>query len=96
MRFTLYPIYWLSGEVDDEQFDLSRLPFDVTEDVRIEDASPQFRADAFDLGKERLGTGILEELQGVRYALVHRYEPEAIGHNDLANDNREKVAPALT
>ena|SRR5690349_8484187 len=78
MRFTLYPIYWLSGEVDDEQFDLSRLPFDVTENVRIEEVSQRFRPHAFDLGRERLGTGILEELEGVRYALVHRYKPEAI------------------
>src|SRR5712692_2657940 len=78
MRFTVYPIYWLSGEVDDEQFDLNRLPFDVTENVRIEEVSQRFREHAFDLGKERLGTEILSELERVRYALVHRYEPEPI------------------
>lgn len=78
MRFTLYPIYWLAGELDDEQFDLGRLPFDVVENVRIEDVSQRFRADAFDLGKETLGTKILEELERVRYALVHRYEPDPI------------------
>lgn len=69
MRFTLCPIYWLSGETDDEQFNLHRLPFDVTEDVCIEAVSQRFRADAFDLGRKRLGTGILEDLEGVRYAL---------------------------
>ena len=78
MRFTLYPIYWLAGVLDDEQFDLRRLPFDVAENVRIEDVSQRFRPDAFDLGKETLGTKILEELERVRYALVHRYEPEPI------------------
>ena len=78
MRFTLYPIYWLSDEVDDEQFDLTRLPFGVTENVRIESVSQRFRPHAFDLGRERLGTGILHELEAVRYGLVHRYEPEPI------------------
>jgi hypothetical protein len=78
MRFTLYPIYWLSDGLDDEQFDLTRLPFDITENVRIEAVSQRFRAHAFDLGKERLGTGILDELKAVRYGLVHRYEPEPI------------------
>jgi hypothetical protein len=78
MRFTLYPIYWLAGQLDDEAFDLTRLPFDVTENVRIEEVSQRFRAQAFDLGRERLGTGILEELERVRYALVHRYDPGPI------------------
>jgi hypothetical protein len=78
MRFTLYPIYWLSDELDDEQFDLGRLPIDVTENVRIEAVSQRFREHAFDLGRERLGTDILHELEAVRYALVHRYEPEPI------------------
>ena len=78
MRFTLYPIYWLSDQLDDEQFDLRRLPFEVTENVRIEDVSQRFGAHAFDLGRERLGTEILRELEGVRYALVHRYESEPI------------------
>jgi len=82
MRFTLYPIYWLSGEVDDEQFDLNKLPFDITENVRIEDVSQRFRKDAFDLGKERLGTDILKELESVRYALVHRYDPEPVIDNE--------------
>src|SRR5215472_4150857 len=78
MRFTLYPIYWLSGELDDEQFDVSRLPFDITENVRIEEVSQRFRPDAFDLGREKLGTAVLEELERVRYALVHRYDPQPI------------------
>jgi hypothetical protein len=74
MRFTLYPIYWLSDALEDEQFDLSKLPFTVTDDVRIEAVS----VGALELGKERLGTDILGELESVRHALVHRYEAEPI------------------
>lgn len=82
MRFSLYPIYWLSGEIDDQQFDLTKLPFDVTENVSIEAVWQRFRDHAFDLGKERLGTGILEELERVRYALVHRYEADEQSSRD--------------
>jgi len=31
VNFTLYPIYELASDLDDEPFDLARLPFDITE-----------------------------------------------------------------
>jgi len=68
----------VSDALDDEQFDLSKLPFDVIENVRIEQVAQRFRAGAFELGRERLGTDILQELERVQYALVHRYEPEPV------------------
>ncbi|MGD0923345.1 MAG: hypothetical protein ABSA70_16515 [Terriglobia bacterium] len=76
MNFTLYPIYGLAGAVDDEQFDLNKLPFDVAEDVRIEAVFDRFWKGTFDLFKERLGTDRVDDLKSVRYALVHRYDPE--------------------
>jgi hypothetical protein len=79
MNFTLYPIYWLADTVDDEQFDVTRLPFDVAEDVHIENVSGRFAAGTFDLFKEKLGTDRLDDLKHVQYALVHLY-PDPSGH----------------
>jgi hypothetical protein len=76
MKFTLYPIYWLAGGADDEHFDLGKLPFDVTDGVRIEAVSERFREGEFDHTKQKLGEDVVEVLEGVRYALVHRYQPE--------------------
>lgn len=76
MNFTLYPIYWLAGTVDDEQFDLNKLPFDVAEDVRIEAVLGRFRKATFDVFRARLGADRMGDLESVRYALVHRYDPE--------------------
>jgi len=75
MRFNLYAIYGLSDGVTDEQFDLSKLPFDITEGARIEAISERFRDGAFDLWKEGIGTIAWENLKRVRYGLVHRYDP---------------------
>jgi hypothetical protein len=76
MNFMLYPIYWLADAFNDEQFDLNKLPFDVAEDVRIEDVSGRFRKGTFDLFREKLGTDRMDDLKSVRYALVHRYDPK--------------------
>jgi hypothetical protein len=79
MNVTLYPIYWLAGALDDEQFDLNRLPFDVTEGVRIEDVAGRFSGGTFDVFREKMGTERITDLNGVRYAFVHRY-PDPVGH----------------
>src|SRR5450631_129457 len=76
-RFSLYEIYGLAGGVDDEQFDKSVLPFDVTEGVRIEDISSLLRSDTFEFVKERMGSDAVKQLRGVTHALVHRYSPES-------------------
>lgn len=78
MRFTLYPIHGVADQIDGEPFDLTRLPFDICENVRVEAVGDRFRGDAFDLMHVRLGEDIMEVLQSVRYALVHRYEAEPI------------------
>ena len=98
MNFTLYPIYELANEVDDEPFDLGRLPFDIAEDVRIEAVRERFRPATFDPHKIRLGTSVVEELEQVRFALVHRYKPkpiivdtEIIGEQDSSEDSEQLV-----
>jgi hypothetical protein len=75
MNFTLLPIYWVAGAGDDECFDVTRLPLEVTEGTRIEAVAGRFRNGTFDLFRARLGTDKVADLEGVRYALVHRYEP---------------------
>jgi hypothetical protein len=56
MNFTLYPIHWLADEIDGVPFDLSRLPFDIAEGVRIESVRERFREGEFDPHSGRLGT----------------------------------------
>ncbi len=96
MNFTLYPIYELASDLDGEPFDLTRLPFDITEGVRIE--AVKFHPATFDPHKETLGTYIVEELERVRFALVHRYKPkpiivdeEIIGEQDTSEDSDKLV-----
>jgi hypothetical protein len=78
MNFNFYPIYWLADEASDEPFDLTRLPFDIAEDVRIEAVSDRFRDDAFTLWASGVGSIVVDELERVRFALVHRYSPAPI------------------
>jgi hypothetical protein len=86
MKFTLYPVYWIADLVDDEQFDLNRLPFDITENVRLENVSGHFRGGAFALWAESLGQDIVGHLEDVKYALVHRY------HTRLVDEQQQATA----
>jgi hypothetical protein len=97
MRFTLYPISWVADpHLDPEPFDHNLLPFDVTENVRIESLEGRFRPDAFALGADRHGAEIRENLEEVRYALVHRYDPRPVFQNgeyvgDLQFDQHSEI-----
>lgn len=82
MNFTLYPIYWLADAVGGVPFDLGRLPFDITNGVRIEAVKERFLAGAFDLWKENLGSKAIEELERIQFGLVHRYTPAPIVVNN--------------
>jgi hypothetical protein len=76
-KFTLYVIYSLANQWGEpEQFDLTRLPFDIAEGVRIEDVSELIRPDTFKLVEQRAGSDEVEALQRTRYALVHRFDAE--------------------
>jgi hypothetical protein len=75
-NFSLYEVYDVAGGADDEQFDTQLLPFDIVEGVRIEDVSTLLHGPTFDFVKERMGSDAVRQLQGVEYALVHRYSPK--------------------
>lgn len=78
MKFTLYPIYWVAGPGDDKPLDVARLPFNVTDGVRVEAVSNLFDKGVLDSARETLGKEIAEKLTRVRHALVHRYCPNPI------------------
>src|SRR3989442_16014155 len=71
--FTLYAIYGVANQWGEEQFDLSRLPFDSAEGVRIEDVSAFIRDGTFKFVEKRMGSDDVEKLQNTHYALVHRF-----------------------
>lgn len=73
-NFTLYTIHYLSDPWEDDPFDLSRLPLDIAEGVRLEELAPLLRADAFDYVTTQMGTWAVQKLKESRYALIHRYE----------------------
>jgi hypothetical protein len=73
-NFTLYTIYALGQQRDDEPFDLTRLPLEVVEGVRIEDLRPLLKEDAFDYVTPQMGTWAVDHLKRSNYAFVHRYE----------------------
>jgi hypothetical protein len=98
MNFTLYPIYWVADAIDGVPFDLGRLPIEIAEGVRIESVREHFRADAFELWSSRVGTIVINELERVRFALVHRYTPapivvdgEVIGEQRRSADSQKLV-----
>ncbi len=76
-RFSLYPIGRLSVGPprgwDDEDFDLTQLPFEVLPDARIEDVSSLIRKGEFDIHKPGLGEYRIRELERIKYAIIHRY-----------------------
>ena len=75
--FTLYAIYGVANQWGEEQFDLSRLPFDIAEGVRIEDVSVFLRDGTFSFVEKRMGSDDVEKLQNTHYALVHRFDGTA-------------------
>ncbi|MBZ5681454.1 MAG: hypothetical protein LAO24_15245 [Acidobacteriia bacterium] len=76
-NFTLYEIYQLAGGADDEQFDTTRLPFEIIQGVRIEEVSSFLKADTFTFVEPRMGSDAARDLQQVQIALVHRYQSES-------------------
>lgn len=72
-NFTLYDIYSLGAGWDDEPFEISCLPFDICEGVRIEHVKPFFKDDTFAYARERMGSDAVKQLEKVDYALVHRF-----------------------
>lgn len=77
-HFSLYAIYGLSHENwGNHRFDLSRLPFEIVDGVCIEDVSGCFRENEFHYVEKKLGSDATEDLKGIKYALVHRFNGAA-------------------
>lgn len=73
-RVTLYPVAGLTSAWEDEPFDLSQLPASILPSVTIENVSPMFKDDTWNLFKTELGKRDMEVLEKVNHAIVHRYE----------------------
>ncbi|OFV93743.1 MAG: hypothetical protein A3F68_11525 [Acidobacteria bacterium RIFCSPLOWO2_12_FULL_54_10] len=96
MKATLYPIYWLADTITyDVPFNRGVLPFQIIDEVAIEDVSPMFNDGTFAwVTNEYLSTNDLKDLRAVRYALVHRYETDGV-HDGEADDVSEKLVKNL-
>jgi len=76
-KVSLFPIEriardWL-GSTPENDFDETLLPFHVLDDVYIEEISERISRDEFDYCKRELGTETVKHLEGMRFAIVHRF-----------------------
>ena len=83
MKFTLYAVSAVArghrrGGADDDDFAVEQLPLELVEGVTLEDVSALIKEDAFEFVKTKMGTDAAETLQGIRYAFVHRYDPQQV------------------
>jgi hypothetical protein len=77
MKISLFPIEriardWL-GSTSNDNFDDTLLPFQVLDDVYVENISGKISDDEFDYCKRELGTETIKHLENVEYAIVHRF-----------------------
>ncbi len=77
-RFSFYPIERVAygahrGGGDDDDFDPSILPFDLGDEITIEDVSGLIPDDEFEVYKPGMGSHVHDHLQRIKYALVHRF-----------------------
>jgi hypothetical protein len=96
MKFNLHAIYALAKAdfAGEDQFSL-HLPLEIAEGVRLEDISALTSPNSFDSVRKRMGTDASEQLEGVRYALVHRFEPRFIfdqGKQELITEEMQDEA----
>jgi len=96
MWFTLYPIAWVADQyLDAEPFDQALLPFEITPNICIEDVGDKFRPRTFALGSDRHGNDIREELEGVRCAIVHRYDERSGDEGELTRESERLVREVM-
>jgi hypothetical protein len=81
-KITLYPIFAVADEIDDQPFDQHVLPFGVVDGATVENVRPLFTEETFRWVKNELGRHDLEDLQQIEHAIVHRYvvDDEADGN----------------
>jgi hypothetical protein len=77
MRFSLFPIGRLAQGphrgIDDYDFDLTALPFEVAPNAFVEDVSGIIDHDDLEFYKPYIGEHQYEALEHIKYAIIHRY-----------------------
>jgi hypothetical protein len=78
VKFALYPIGRVAlgqqrGGWEDWDFDPALLPFEIMDQVQIEDVSTRFLDDEFDTYENSLGSYAVKELKRLKYAIVYRF-----------------------
>ena len=94
-KITLYPIHALAMAHEDEPFDLRLLPYQVHQGVALEDVTPLFNEETWNWVEHELGRWQIDELRGVRHAIVHRYENAENIRGGGADTSSEKLVRNL-
>ena len=94
-KITLYPIYALADAIDGQPFNHSVLPFEIMEGITIEAVSPMFNDETFAWVRNELGRRDLADVQGVRYAIVHRYRTDDPIEGGNPDQQSEKLVKNL-
>lgn len=94
-KLTLYPIHAVANVHEDQPFDPALLPYQVVEDVVLEDVTSLFNEETWHWVEHELGRHQIQELRSVRYAIVHRYETQEEGHGGEADTKSERLVKNL-
>jgi hypothetical protein len=73
VEFEFAPLYSLGFGHPEDPFDLTRLPFQITDGLTIEDIPTRLPQNAFERWHNMLGESRSEMVKNVKYALVHRF-----------------------
>jgi hypothetical protein len=92
LKFNLHAVSDLARRhfPGDDEFSLP-LPLDIADGATLEDVSALVPAGSFDIIRQRSGTEIVDTLQGIGHALIHRFEPRLI----VNPETQELVSEAM-
>jgi len=95
MQFCLIPIERIARKfpvkgIDDDDFDESIVPIEIMEGARVEDVSSLISEDEFSIHRQHLGTELVEKLETMKYAVIHRF-PEYEIHEDEPDPTKRFV-----
>lgn len=88
-KLTLYPIFAVATPWDDQPFNSAVLPFHLADNVRIDEVTELFNENTFRWVEKEMGRRDIQDLKGVRYAIVHKYDTQQPNRSedDLASEN---------
>jgi hypothetical protein len=77
LKFSLFPLERIArqsqGLHPEDNFDDSKLPFEIVDGVYIENIAGLIPEDEFDYCKPMLGSEAVRHLEGIKYAIIHRF-----------------------